>query len=108
MRQSWAPRHGRRSGRVVEQANDHRADIVILDNLAQVYGANENVRHETTAFVNGLHGALGLNRALALIGHPSRAPGSEISGSSAWEASVRMRFTSRRNCPTKSPTTRRG
>lgn len=74
-----------------EQANDLRSDVVILDNVAQLYGASENDRHAVTAFLNNLSGALG-NRAILLLAHPSRASGSEFSGSGAWENVARTRL----------------
>jgi hypothetical protein len=75
------------------QVNDHRAEVVILDNVAQIFGANENDRHQVTQFVNGLCG-LGQGRSLAIIvlAHPARALTSEYSGSSAWENACRMRW----------------
>lgn len=73
------------------EAEEHRADVVILDNIAQLYGAGENDRHAVTYFVNGLTGALP-GRALLLLGHPSKGIGSEFSGSTAWEAAVRARL----------------
>lgn len=74
-----------------EQAADHRAEVVILDNVAQLYGAGENDRHAVTAFLNKLSGILG-HRALLLLAHPSRSAGSEFSGSGAWENVVRTRL----------------
>jgi len=74
-----------------EQARDLKSDVVILDNVAQLYGGSENDRHAVTAFMNALAGALpGL--ALLLLAHPSRATGSEFSGSSAWENVARTRL----------------
>lgn len=70
------------------QANDYRADAVILDNVAQLYGGDENDRGEVTRFGNGLLGAH-RGRALALLGHPSKQIGSEYSGSTAWPAVAR-------------------
>ena len=74
-----------------EQVNDLRADVVILDNVAQLYGAGENDRHAVTVFLNRLTGILG-SRALLLLAHPSRAQGSEFSGSGAWENVARTRL----------------
>jgi hypothetical protein len=74
-----------------EQAHDLSADIVILDNLAQLYGASENDRHSVTAFLNALSGAL-RGKAVLLLAHPARAAGSEFSGSSAWENTARTRL----------------
>lgn len=76
---------------LAEQVNDHKADVVILDNVAQLYGAGENDRHAVTVFLNRLTGILGA-RALLLLAHPSRATGSEFSGSGAWENVARTRL----------------
>lgn len=73
------------------QAKDLRADVVILDNVAQLFGAGENDRHAVTAFLNALSGALS-GRAILLLAHPSRSTGSEFSGSSAWENVARTRL----------------
>lgn len=74
-----------------EQVQDYKADVVILDNAAQLYGAGENDRHAVTVFLNRLTGILG-HRALLLLAHPSRAQGSEFSGSGAWENVARTRL----------------
>ena len=74
-----------------EQAMDLRADVVILDNVAHLYGGNENDRPSVTAFQNSLTGALA-GLATLLLGHPSRSPNSEFSGSSAWENAARTRL----------------
>jgi hypothetical protein len=74
-----------------EQAHDLSADVVILDNVAQLFGAGENDRHAVTAFLNALSGALA-GRAIMLLAHPSRSSGSEFSGSSAWENVARTRL----------------
>jgi hypothetical protein len=74
-----------------EQAGDYKAEVVILDNVAQLFGGNENDRHQVTAFLNALTGALP-GRAILLLAHPSRQAGSEYSGSSAWENAARARL----------------
>ena len=74
-----------------EQANDLNAEVVILDNVAQLYGAGENDRHAVTAFLNALSGVLP-GKALMLLARPSRSSGSEFSGSSAWENVARTRL----------------
>ena len=74
-----------------EQASDTNADVVILDNVAQLYGGSENDRHSVTAFLNALAGAL-QGKAIILLAHPSRSQGSEFSGSSAWENTARTRL----------------
>jgi hypothetical protein len=77
--------------RLKEQADDEHAQVVILDNVAQLYGGSENDRHSVTAFLNALAGAL-KGRAILLLAHPSRGPNSEFSGSSAWENVARTRL----------------
>lgn len=74
-----------------EQAGDLGAELVVLDNVAQIYGANESDRHQVTAFLNQLVGALP-GRAILLLAHPARSLGSEFSGSGAWEAVARTRL----------------
>jgi hypothetical protein len=77
--------------RLKEQADDEHAQVVILDNVAQLYGGSENDRHSVTAFLNALAGAL-KGRAILLLAHPSRGLNSEYSGSSAWENAARTRL----------------
>jgi hypothetical protein len=74
-----------------EQAADTGAEVVVLDNVAQLYGGNENDRHAVTSFLNALSGAL-QGRAILLLAHPARSAGSEFSGSSAWENTARTRL----------------
>lgn len=78
-------------GQLSEQANDLKAEVVMIDNAGQTYGAGENDRHAVTAFLNALVGALP-GRAILLLAHPSRSAGSEFSGSSAWENVARTRL----------------
>ena len=78
-------------GQLSEQAADTHAEVVILDNVAQLYGGSENDRHSVTAFLNALAGALP-GKAIILLAHPSRTAGSEFSGSSAWENTARTRL----------------
>jgi len=76
-----------------EQIADYQADVVFVDSIAKVFGGNENDRHQVTKFVTALCDALApTNAALCLLGHPSKAVGSEWSGSTAWEASCRSRW----------------
>ncbi len=83
----WTPR----IEELREQANDLDAQVIILDNAAQLFGANENDRHAVTSFLNGLSGALP-GRAILLLAHPARAAGSEFAGSGAWENTCRNRW----------------
>jgi hypothetical protein len=66
-------------------------DLVILDNIARIYGGNENERHAVTTFVAWVQSACA-PAAVLLLGHPAKIAGSEFSGSTAWEGSVRSRL----------------
>jgi len=80
-------------GELTEQVNDLQADVVLLDNIAQLYGANENERHHVTTFTNGIAGLVrGRPFCPIFLGHPAKAAGSEYAGSGAWENAVRMRW----------------
>lgn len=74
-----------------EQVHDYKADVVILDNAARIYGSNESDRNSVTRMLAWLQGACG-DAAVLLLAHPAKAQGSEYSGSTAWEASVRTRL----------------
>lgn len=74
-----------------EQVADYAADVVILDNVARIFGGKEADRGHVTRFVTAVVGAC-QRAAVMLLAHPGRATGSEFSGSSAWEASVRTRL----------------
>lgn len=72
-----------------------QADVVIFDNIGHLYGGDENNRHLVTLFTNGIGGLgdiTGRRICTLLIGHPAKSQGSEYSGSTAWENSVRMRW----------------
>ncbi|MBX5459742.1 MAG: AAA family ATPase [Steroidobacteraceae bacterium] len=87
-----------------EQIGDYRADVVMLDSVARVFGGNENDRHHVTQFLTWLAAACEPTHAgLLLLAHPSRAAGSEWSGSTAWEASVRARLYLGRTLPDQEP-----
>jgi RecA-family ATPase len=70
---------------------DYGASMVIIDNSARVFGGNENDRHAVTTFMAWLAGACN-PAAVVLLAHPSKAAGSEFSGSTAWEGAVRSRL----------------
>lgn len=74
-----------------QEAKDFKAELVILDNIARVFGGNENDRHQVTTFLAWLQAACE-PAAVLLLGHPAKAAGSEFSGSSAWEGAVRARL----------------
>lgn len=75
-----------------------RPVLVILDNIAQIFAGQENVRGEVTPFVNILTGlAIEFDCAILLLGHTAKAEGSQYSGSTAWDAAVRSRLLLERN-----------
>ena len=84
-----------------EQVADYQADVVILDNVARMYGGDENVRHQVTQFVNWVSGACNAHHPTAqlLLAHPAKIGGSEYAGSTAWEAAVRSRWFFGRTMP---------
>lgn len=73
----------------------HKAQLVILDTAADIYGGNENFRTQVRNFISSLRGlALEIDGGVILTAHPSvsgMASGSGISGSTAWHNSVRAR-----------------
>lgn len=73
------------------QVADYKAEVVILDNIARLYGGSENERHGVTTYCAAVQGACA-PAAVIQIGHPAKAPGSEFSGSTAWEGAVRARL----------------
>ena len=83
-----------------EQIGDYGARVVILDNIARLYGCSENDRHQVTSFIAMLtNAARSTGAAVLLLGHPAKATGSEYSGSTAWEGAVRARLYLGRHLP---------
>lgn len=83
-----------------EQIGDYGARVVILDNIARLYGCSENDRHQVTSFIAMLtNAARSTGAAVLLLGHPAKATGSEYSGSTAWEGAARARLYLGRNLP---------
>jgi hypothetical protein len=82
---------------LIDLAKRLGARLLVLDTLAHHFGGNENDRFQVTQFVSA-----GLYRIVARAGltlvvcaHPSRAglkDGTGLSGSTAWEGSVRSRL----------------
>ena len=85
-----------------DQIGDYKAELVFLDSVARLFGGDENNRHQVTQFIAWLTWALKpTNAAICLLGHPAKAAGSEFSGSTAWEASVRARLYFGKTLPDK-------
>jgi RecA-family ATPase len=73
-----------------------RPRLLILDNLADIYAANENSRPEARQFIGMLRSlAIDFDLTVLLLAHPSLTglnSGSGTSGSTAWSNSVRSRL----------------
>lgn len=68
------------------------AGFVAIDNVAQTFNGNENVRSQVAAFCNLMDRlAMTIGGTVLFLGHPSKA-GAEFSGSTGWEAHVRQRL----------------
>lgn len=80
-------------GKLMEQVNDLKISVLILDNIAQTFGGNENDRHHVTMFLNAIIGIV-RDRPFCpiILGHIAKSPSSEYSGSTAWENAARMRW----------------
>jgi len=87
-------------GRIHKAACDIRPRLIVLDNSADVFAGNENDRAQVRQFVTLLRDlAIGANAGLLLTSHPSLTgigSGTGLSGSTAWNASVRSRLYFRR------------
>lgn len=72
-----------------------QTQLIILDTVADTFGGNENVRPQVRGFVNSIRQLSWINHGgVILTAHPSRVglvDGSGLSGSTAWNGSVRAR-----------------
>jgi hypothetical protein len=102
----------RKSGRLVptqllaqlaKAVEGEKPILLVIDNLADVFAGNENIRPFAKHFVGMLRGlAIATGCAVLLLGHPSLSglsSGSGLSGSTGWNNSVRSRLylTARRD-----------
>ena len=75
---------------------DLQPRLIVIDNSADVFAGNENDRAQVRQFVTLLRGmAIRANAGLLLTSHPSLtgiSSGTGLSGSTAWNASVRSRL----------------
>jgi RecA-family ATPase len=82
--------------RIDQTACDLRPRLIILDNSADIFAGNENDRAQVRQFITLLRGmAIRANVGLLLTSHPSLtgiSTGTGLSGSTAWNASVRSRL----------------
>jgi RecA-family ATPase len=81
---------------VYKTACDIQPKLIIIDNSADVFAGNENDRAQVRQFITLLRGlAIRANAGLLLTSHPSLTginTGTGLSGSTAWNASVRSRL----------------
>jgi RecA-family ATPase len=79
-----------------EAACDIKPQLIVLDNAADIYGGSENDRAEVRQFIGILrHMAIASGAGVLLTSHPSLtgiSSGTGLSGSTAWNASVRSRL----------------
>jgi RecA-family ATPase len=82
--------------RVRQAACEIRPKLIVLDNSADIFGGSENDRAQVRQFIGMLRGlAMAANAGVLLTSHPSLtgiSTGSGLSGSTAWNASVRSRL----------------
>src|SRR3546814_220827 len=68
------------------------AGFLALDNVAHLFGGNENIRNQVAVFVGMLNNlASEIDGSVLFLGHPNKA-GQDFSGSTAWENQVRSRL----------------
>jgi RecA-family ATPase len=81
---------------IYKTACDVQPKLIIIDNSADVYAGNENDRGQVRQFITLLRGmAIKASAGLLLTSHPSLTginTGTGLSGSTAWNASVRSRL----------------
>jgi RecA-family ATPase/5S rRNA maturation endonuclease (ribonuclease M5) len=81
---------------ITAAACDIKPRLILLDNSADVFGGNENDRAQVRQFIAMLRGlAMAAGAGLVLTSHPSLtgvSSGTGLSGSTAWNASVRSRL----------------
>lgn len=82
---------------VLEQAQDEKVRLVVVDTAADTFGGNENDRPQVRQFISHCLGsiALKINGAVVLCAHPSRSglsTGEGDGASTAWNNSARSRL----------------
>ena len=82
--------------KVVEVKGDDDSILVILDTAADMFGGNENERRTVNTFIKTYLGSIVINynATVILLAHPSLSglnSGSGLSGSTAWQNSIRAR-----------------
>jgi RecA-family ATPase len=97
------PRPSKGWSELERTVREHGVELIVIDTVADVFGGNENYRAEVRDFIGRLRDLARINDgAVLLMAHPSVAgqqSGTGLSGSTAWNNSVRSRlyFTRPRN-----------
>jgi len=94
---SHAPPRLNKPYREVEKiVRDEAIELIVIDTVADVFGGNENFRAEVRSFIAHMRELARINDgAVLLMAHPSvagQASGTGLSGSTAWNNSVRSRL----------------
>ena len=79
--------------RIITEIELHQIGLLILDNISDLYGGNENHRAQVNHFAKAVLGGI-IRRCgvtIVLLGHPPKNPEADYSGSTAWNAAVRAR-----------------
>lgn len=82
---------------LLQDARDFKAEVLIVDTIADTYGGSEIDRGQVNAFVKSCLGRLAseLGGSVIALGHPSqsgKASGQGTSGSTAWSNAARSRL----------------
>lgn len=80
---------------VTNKIRESKAQLIVIDTIADTFGGNENIRPQVRNFINTLRKwPMEMDGGLIVTGHPSQfglSQGTGISGSTAWNNSVRGR-----------------
>lgn len=85
-------------GRLHESMRRYRAEVLIVDGVADTFGGNENARGEVKRYINSLAALIPLTGAVLLVAHVAKPTASGTStsegysGSTSWHNSVRARW----------------
>jgi RecA-family ATPase len=99
------PRLSRGWSELEDSVRTNKVELIVIDTIADVFGGNENYRAEVRDFVGRMRDLARINDgAVLLMAHPSvsgQQSGTGLSGSTAWNNSVRARLylTRPRNAP---------
>lgn len=83
---------------LIEAAKDHKAQLVIVDTVADTFGGNENDRGQVRQYVSWCLGTIAkeIGGSVVCCAHPSRAgitSGDGDGGSTGWSAAFRSRLS---------------